>query len=176
MTKAHLFIVMGVSGSGKSTVAKVLADELNYVSMEADDFHSAEAQLHMSQNKPLTDEHRRPWIAAMLAYLQALAPSCNGVVLAYSGLKKQHRQQFRQLPFHCHYLYLHGEKSVLVKRLEARQDHFFPAKLLDSQFAALEVPLPDETDVSAISFSQNLQQLCKLTIAQAKETIKEVNK
>jgi gluconokinase len=156
-SKSHspsLFIVMGVSGSGKSSLAKQLANELLVTFIDADDFHSVQAKEHMAANKPLTDEMRKPWLASILAHLQSLSQQGKSVALAYSGLKSMHRTLFRQLPFHCHFFYLVGDKSVIAKRISEREKHFFSAELLDSQFSAMEPPLPDEEDVSAINIDR----------------------
>jgi len=149
-----LFIVMGVSGTGKSSLAKKLANELLFTFIDADDFHSEQAKKHMAENKPLTDEMRKPWLAAILAHLQSLSQQGKSVALAYSGLKSAHRALFRQLSFHCHFFYLLGDKSVIAKRIAQRESHFFSAELLDSQFVAMEPPLPDEEDVSVINIER----------------------
>jgi len=150
-----LFIVMGVSGSGKSSLAKQLASELLVTFIDADDFHSEQAKKHMAANKPLTDEMRKPWLAKILNHLQLLSQQGQSVALAYSGLKSTHRALFRKLPFHCHFFYLAGDKSVIAKRIAQRESHFFSAELLDSQFTAMEAPLPDEQDVSTINIDRS---------------------
>ncbi len=150
----RLFIVMGVSGSGKSSLAKEMADELSLTFLDADDFHSEQAKKHMANNKPLTDEMRAPWLAAIIAHLNSLYQQGKSVALAYSGLKSAHRQLFRELSFVCHFFYLDGDKAVISKRISQRESHFFSAKLLDSQFAAMEPPLLSEQDVSTINIER----------------------
>lgn len=151
----RLFIVMGVSGTGKSSLAKQLANELLATFIDADDFHSAQAKQHMAANKPLTDEMRKPWLASITSHLQSLYQQGKSVVLAYSGLKSAHRALFRELSFHCHFFYLVGDKAVIAKRISEREGHFFSAELLDSQFEAMEAPLLSEQDISAINIERS---------------------
>jgi len=157
--KPHLFIVMGVSGTGKSTVAQQIANMLNYTMMEADDFHSLSAREKMAQSLPLDDHDREPWINAMLGYLKQQAHAGQDVVLAYSGLRKTHREKFRQLPYQCHYIYLAGDKGVLAERLRARQGHFFGHDLLQSQFDAFDIPQADEKDVTIVDIEQSVSDV-----------------
>jgi len=146
---------MGVSGTGKSSLAKQLANELLATFIDADDFHSAQAKQHMAENKPLTDEMRKPWLASITSHLQSLYQQGKSVVLAYSGLKSAHRALFRELPFCCHFFYLVGDKAVIAKRISARESHFFSTELLDSQFEAMEAPLLSEQDISAINIERS---------------------
>ncbi|WP_019026171.1 gluconokinase [Colwellia piezophila] len=147
----HLFIVMGVSGTGKSSLAKTLADEHSLIFVDADDFHSEQAKKYMAENKPLTDEMRAPWLAAILKHLNSLYQQGQSVALAYSGLKSAHRNLFRDLPFYCHFFYLTANKEVIAKRMAQRENHFFSPALLASQFAAMQAPLLSESDVSPIN-------------------------
>lgn len=151
----HLFIVMGVSGTGKSSLAQQMADELSLVFVDADDFHSEQAKRHMAANKPLTDEMRAPWLAAIIAELNALHQQGKSVALAYSGLKSAHRELFRVLGFHCHFFYLVASKAVISERISNRESHFFSAELLDSQFEAMQTPLLSEQDISTINIDRN---------------------
>ena len=147
----HLFIVMGVSGTGKSSLAQKMADELSLVFVDADDFHSKQAKKHMAENKPLTDEMRKPWLADILTHLNSLYQQGKSVALAYSGLKSAHRQLFRELSFNSHFFYLIADKDVIAKRIVQRESHFFSPDLLASQFLAMQAPLLSETDVSPIN-------------------------
>lgn len=149
-----LFIIMGVSGTGKSTVAEKLATEQSLTFIDADDFHSAAAKKQMAENIPLTDAMRMPWLLAIIDHLENLYQQGVSVVLAYSGLKLAHRNLFRALPFSCHFFYLLGDKTIIVKRISQRQNHFFSSTLLDSQLEAMESPMPNEIDVSLINIDQ----------------------
>jgi len=155
--KTQLLIVMGVSGTGKSMVASALARQLDYLQLDADDFHSMDAKIQMAKKRPLSDAQRQPWIAAILQHLDSISGEGKGVVLAYSGLKRAHRQLFRALPFDCHYFFLDGDYTTLSRRMSARENHFFSAALLGSQFDALELPKNDETDVSRIDVTHSAE-------------------
>ena len=154
--KPRLFIVMGVSGSGKSSIASRLARELSFEFVEADNFHSEQAKNYMANNKPLSDEMRKPWIAAIIKKLSLLNEQGTSVVLAYSGLKTQHRNSFRALNFNCHYFYLSGDKKLILSRLVKRKLHFFSPDLLDSQFSAMEPAQGHEKDITTIDVNGSL--------------------
>lgn len=159
-----LLIVMGVSGCGKSTVAEILAEKLGYVLMDADDFHTEEAKQRMAQQLPLTDEHRDPWIKKMLSYIGheiVNVDNVNGIVLAYSGLKKVHRVQFSTLDIASHFVFLHGDKSVIEARMLNRTGHFFPASLLQTQFDALDVPDVDEVNITSYDIKLSPDEICE---------------
>jgi len=154
-----LFIVMGVSGSGKSSVSKQIAVDHTFCYLDADDFHHEQAKKHMAENKPLTDQMRAPWIASILSRLNELYQKDKSVVLAYSGLKVAHRQLFRDLRFNLHFFCLTGNKAIITERINQREDHFFSSVLLDSQFAALELPLKEEKDIHLISIERHLSHV-----------------
>jgi len=169
-----LFIVMGVSGTGKSSLAKQMADELSITFVDADDFHSVQAKKQMATNKPLTDAMRAPWLATIITHLNSLHQQGKSVVLAYSGLKSAHRALFRELSFCCQFFYLNGDKAVIAKRISQRESHFFSAELLDSQFEAMEPPLLSEQDISFInierpflSVADEINSLAQLIIRKA---------
>jgi len=153
-SQPSLFIIMGVSGTGKSSLGKQMAHELAMTFIDADDFHSAQAKKHMADNKPLTDEMRKPWLVAIITHLNSLYLQGNSVVLAYSGLKSAHRELFRALSFYCHFFYLIGDKEVIAKRITQRESHFFSPDLLVSQFEAMESPLLSEADVSPVNIDR----------------------
>ena len=104
--KPRLIIVMGVSGCGKSTIAKTIAKEKKMIFLEADGFHSVAAKELMANGNPLNDLMREPWIAAICDELKKIQPKNRNCVLAYSGLRTKHRQQFRQLGFETLFLFL----------------------------------------------------------------------
>ncbi len=156
----NLFIVMGISGTGKSSVASLLAKHVNYQFVEADDFHNEAAKACMAANQPLTDDMRAPWISDILAYLDKLYQQGQNVVLAYSGLKREHRQRFRGLDFNSHFFYLNGSRERILEQIQQRQNHFFGEALLDSQIAAMECPLAEESDVHMIELTGDVSQVC----------------
>ena len=140
MTKMKLVIVMGVSGSGKSTVAQQLANDIGANYLDADDFHSDEARQQMANGEALTDKQREPWIARIITYLHEHKEVNGGFVLAYSGLKRAHRQLFMALPYSVRMFLLDASEPVIAERLKKRKDHFFDTSLLKTQFDSLERP------------------------------------
>ncbi|NVK24577.1 MAG: AAA family ATPase [Gammaproteobacteria bacterium] len=134
-----LTIVMGVSGCGKSSLAKGFAQETNRVFMDADDFHSKSAKMKMAHGESLTDKDREPWLNRMMQHLMMLFSNSQSVVLAYSGLKESHRNKFRTLGFEVSFVKLNVSKQTLDHRLSNRVSHFFDPSLLTSQLQAMEV-------------------------------------
>ncbi len=155
MTQPYLIISMGVSGSGKSTVAQMLAQKFDLPFLEADDFHSAENQAHMAAGKALTDEMREPWITNLCEKIKTDNTSC---VLAYSGLRRAHRQKFRALGFKTLFLYLNGSKELIAQRMSERAGHYMPVSLLDSQFASMDAP-QDEPDITRVSIDATVPEI-----------------
>jgi gluconokinase len=136
---------MGVAASGKTTVAKGLAQTLHATFLEADTFHPPANIAKMSNGIPLADEDRGPWLSAMR---DALA-SHDRVVVTCSALKKSYRDLLRTAGS-VQFVFLVIDGSLALERIAARKGHFMTAKMVDSQFATLEVPGPDEPDVIAI--------------------------
>lgn len=153
-----LAIVMGVSGAGKSTISQALAERCGYLYLDADDFHSTEARTHMAAGKPLTDAMRTPWVETICTHLRKLATGGTHVVLAFSGLRKAHREPLRHCGYRVQFLFLDGNRDTIAARLQARTDHFMPTSLLDSQFASLERP-DTEPDVQTLDITPPLEQL-----------------
>jgi len=170
----HLFIVMGVSGSGKSSIGQSLADELNFTFVEADDFHSQQAKDQMADNKPLNDDMRKPWVQAIVNKLYDLHEDQKNVVLAFSGLKMLHRNNLRKTPFICHFFYLDGDNKTLMDRLLQRKSHFFSPDLLGSQFEAMESPLNSETDISLIDVNNSLFTIVQQVFTIARHELKRI--
>lgn len=159
-----LIIVMGVSGSGKSTVAEKYANDNNVPYIEADDFHSDRAKDMMKNGIPLTDDIRKPWIERICYHLVEKSTVTGCFVLAYSGLRAEHRQMFRNLEMNLTFVYLRVNKKTIKSRLETRQAHFFNSTLLDSQFAALQDPV-QEKDVITIDGEGSVKEILqKITI------------
>jgi len=130
---------MGVSGSGKTTVGRLLAADLGWEFLDADDFHSAANREKMAHGLPLTDEDRSPWLAALAEALAERARSERSAVLACSALRESYRQRLNVGPA-VRLVYLKGDVETIRRRLASRRGHFFGAALLASQFAALEEP------------------------------------
>ncbi|MFL5356615.1 gluconokinase [Archangium sp.] len=143
-------IVMGVSGVGKTTVGERLAARLGWRFLDADAFHAPESIAKMAAGIALTDEDRAPWLARLRELLRGALEAGEDLVLACSALKGAYRERLRVDAARQRWVYLHASPALLASRLKAREGHYMPPVLLDSQLAALEVPedaLP--VDVSA---------------------------
>ena len=136
-------VVMGVSGSGKTTVGRAVADRLGVPYAEADDFHPRANIEKMSAGHPLTDADRQPWLAVIAAWIAERSRDGGGVV-SCSALKRRYRDQLRAVADRVWFLHLDGTRALIAARLADRTDHFMPPALLDSQLADLEPLDPDE--------------------------------
>ncbi len=134
-----LILVMGVAGSGKTSVGTKLAEALNYVFADADCFHPAANIDKMSRGIPLTDEDRVPWLEAIRRALRQWQAAGQGAVVTCSALKRRYRQ-FLSQDCDLKIVYLKGDYDVIYGRLAARQGHFMRPEMLTSQFADLEEP------------------------------------
>src|SRR5437762_7348994 len=139
-----ILLVMGVSGSGKTTVGAMLAGELGWKYAEADGCHPAANIEKMAAGHPLTDEDRKPWLAAIAAWIDNQTATGQPGVVTCSALKRVYRDFLRAGRPQIQLVYLHGSRDLIASRLAARHGHFFAAAMLDSQFADLEEPAPDE--------------------------------
>jgi carbohydrate kinase (thermoresistant glucokinase family) len=136
-----VFVVMGVAGSGKTSVAAQLAGRTGGVWLDADVFHSPENKAKMAAGIPLTDEDRRPWLDALNATLRRhVQGDPRPLFLACSALREIYRERLAAGLPAVRFIYLKGTREILRARLEARHGHFMPAALLDSQLATLEEP------------------------------------
>lgn len=147
--RVSVVVVMGVSGSGKTTLARALADAWPATFLDADDFHSAAAKARMASGQPLTDRMRAPWVRRIAADLQRRVAGNERVVLAFSGLRRRHRDRLRASGLPLRFLFLQGDRALVAARVLGRRDHYMPVALVDSQFAALEDPR-HEVDVFSI--------------------------
>ena len=132
-------VLMGVCGCGKSTVGRVLAQELGWTFLDADDMHPQSNVEKMASGVPLTDEDRWPWYDRIVAELRRLTASGRHVVLACSALKQAYRDRLARAG-DLRVAYLKGDAASIEPRIASRKGHFMPASLLASQFATLEEP------------------------------------
>jgi len=139
---------MGVSGSGKSTVAKKLAELLGWRFADGDDFHPASNVAKMSAGHPLTDDDRWPWLQAIADEIDRVAAADEQIVVACSALKRAYREVLVHGRDDVCVVYLDGSQELIAARMAARKNHFMPAGLLDSQFATLQPPGADENPIS----------------------------
>ena len=140
----NLYVVMGITGSGKSTVGARLAEALGVDFVEGDDYHPPENVRRMSAGIPLTDDDRAGWLRALAARLREASESGTGLVVTCSALKQSYRDLLRAAAPEVRFVYLKGSRELIAERVTGRLDHFMPASLLDSQFATLEEPALDE--------------------------------
>jgi gluconokinase len=136
-----VLVLMGVSGSGKTTVGKSLAAELGWGFIDADDYHPAANVEKMHAGAPLTDEDRRPWLRALRRRVDEACGRGENLVLACSALKHAYQDYLeRDEPECVEYVYLHGPEELIRRRLAQRKGHFMNPGLLHSQFETLEPP------------------------------------
>ena len=143
-------IVMGVSGSGKSTIGALLAEALGWPFADADGFHPAANVAKMAAGTPLTDADRWPWLDAIAAHIGAARGTGQPVVVACSALRRAYRERLRAGHSDLIFLHLAGAPEVIATRQAARQGHFMPPSLMASQFATLEDPA-EEADAVTVS-------------------------
>ena len=138
-----VIVVMGVSGVGKTTVARELAERLGAVFLEGDDYHPPANVSHMSQGQPLTEAMRLPWLEALREAIDELAEEGRTVVVAASVLRRAHRDIVRREREEdaLRFVYLHAPDEVIRARMAARAGHFMPPAQLDDQLATLESPI-----------------------------------
>ncbi|MFC7490934.1 MULTISPECIES: gluconokinase [unclassified Knoellia] len=138
-------VVMGVSGSGKTTIARGVADATGLEFAEADAFHSAANIATMERGIPLTDEDRWPWLRSLAAWMDEKADAGVSTIITCSALKRTYRDVLRDGPPSVDFLHLDGPVEVIKGRMSKREGHFMPASLLQSQIDTLEALEPDES-------------------------------
>jgi gluconokinase len=138
-----IIILMGVSGSGKTTIGTLLSQRLHTTFADADDYHSAANKAKMAAGHPLDDHERQPWLETLNALLLQWFEAGKGGVLACSALKDAYRKTIaRGLPRNAYtFVFLHGSKELIAQRLSTRTNHYMNPALLDSQLATLEPPV-----------------------------------
>ncbi|MEU8409719.1 gluconokinase [Micromonospora sp. NPDC048842] len=137
-------VVMGVSGAGKTTVARGIGVATGLTFAEADEFHSPQNVARMRSGVPLDDTTRWPWLRDIAGWIADRGAEGRSTVLACSALKRSYRDVLRQGPFRVDFLHLDGPVEVIRARLARREGHYMPASLLESQLATLEPAEPDE--------------------------------
>jgi gluconokinase len=160
-------VVMGVSGSGKSTVADRLAARLGWRYEDGDSFHPASNVAKMSAGQPLTDEDRRPWLQAIADEIDRLSAAGERAVIACSALKRAYRGVLVHGRDDVRVVFLDGTQDLIAARLAARKGHFMPPGLLASQFKTLERPQADERPI-IVSIDAPVEQIVDDIVTQLK--------
>jgi gluconokinase len=163
-----IVVVMGVSGSGKTTIAQGVAQRMGWKLLEGDKFHPPANIEKMSHGIPLTDEDRWPWLRAIAAEIDAMRARGESAVVACSALKRAYRDVLVANRPDVVLVYLRGDKGLVSARMAARKGHFMPPELLDSQFATLEEPGPDEHPIT-VSIAQPPQAIIDEVVRELKE-------
>ena len=164
-------IVMGVSGSGKSTIAAGLATRLGWTFEDGDKFHPASNVAKMSAGHPLTDEDRLPWLQAIANEIGRVCEAGGHVVIACSALKRVYRDVLIRGRTDVRFVFLDGSQTLIAERLAARKGHFMPPGLLDSQFRALEPPQADERPI-AVSIDAPVETIVGNIIAHISDPVR----
>jgi carbohydrate kinase (thermoresistant glucokinase family) len=151
-------IVMGVTGVGKTTVARALASRLSWLFAEGDRFHPKANIDKMRSGQPLDDADRAPWLAAIGRWLDDRARAGEAAVISCSALKRAYRDELRRGRPQVRIVYLHGAPELIAARIAGRHDHFMPPALLGSQLHDLEPPAPDE-GVLTVEVDQDVEAI-----------------
>jgi gluconokinase len=164
LTAPSVIVVMGVSGSGKSTIAAMLAHRLHWIYEDGDWFHPESNVEKMHHGEPLTDEDRWPWLRAIAAWIDKTRQSGGHGIVACSALKRAYRDVLVGARRDVRIVFLKGDRDLIARRVAARADHFMPPSLLDSQFATLEEPTADERPI-VVSISPHPREIVDAIVA-----------
>ena len=164
-----IYIIMGVSGSGKTTIGRLLAAHLNCPFYDADDFHPAENVAKMAAGTPLNDDDRAPWLDRLYAIVSQHLQAGETAVLACSALKKSYRDRLRGGLEDVRFIYLDGRFDLIWQRMQTRQNHYMKPEMLQSQFTTLEIPNEQEAHII------NIDQSTKAIIHEILNQINPIN-
>lgn len=158
-------VVMGVSGSGKSTVARALHERLGWDFAEGDAFHPQGNIDKMAAGRPLMDEDRWPWLETLADWTAERDGRGEPTVLACSALKRNYRDLLRRGGDGTYFVHVHGDKGLLLERMQTRESHFMPATLLESQLDTLEMLGPDERGI-VVDIANPVERSARMVLAQ----------
>ncbi|WNO75521.1 MULTISPECIES: gluconokinase [unclassified Streptomyces] len=162
MSTPHVVVVMGVTGTGKTTIGPLVAEALGVPYAEGDDFHPPANIAKMSAGTPLDDADRWPWLDAIGQW--ALSRAGKGGVVSSSALKRAYRDRLRAVAPDAVFLHLTGDRELIERRMTERKGHFMPTKLLDSQFATLQ-PLEDDEAGVSVDVSGSPEEITDRAVA-----------
>ena len=165
----HIYVLMGVSGSGKSVVASEVAHQLHAAFLDGDFLHPRRNIMKMASGEALNDEDRIPWLQALNDAAFAMQRTNKVSLIVCSALKKSYRDRLRDGNPNLSFIYLKGDFGVIESRLKARKGHFFKTDMLKTQFATLEEPGADEPDVQEVDISQPLDAVIAETVKRIDE-------
>lgn len=158
-------IVMGVSGAGKTTVGRALADRLGWRFRDGDAFHTADNVVRMASGHPLSDDDRWPWLDAIAAWVRERWAGGERVVVPCSALRRAYRDRLRAAGPGLVFVHLDVPAAVVADRLHERAGHFMPPSLLGSQLAALEPPGADERDAVVVAAASGVDAIVAAVLA-----------
>ncbi|KFD22270.1 MULTISPECIES: gluconokinase [Tatumella] len=170
-SKHYVFILMGVSGSGKSVVANRVAQQLQTAFLDGDFLHPRANILKMADGHPLDDKDRQPWLQAINDAAFAMQRTQAVSLIVCSSLKKSYRDILRKGNSNLKFIYLKGDFDTIESRLKARKGHFFKPSMLVTQFSTLEEPDAEETDVVAVDIRQSIDEVVSATVGAIKDAI-----
>lgn len=173
--KHHVFVLMGVSGCGKSAVATGLTTKMSCAFLDGDFLHPRANIQKMAAGHALDDQDRRPWLMALNDAIFAMQRTHEISLLVCSALKKQYRDMLRQQNQNLYFLYLRGDFALIENRLQARKGHFFKPQMLLSQFATLEEPTEEETDCFVIDIHPPLNEVIDDSMKKIFQIMHEAN-
>jgi len=171
--KPAIIIVTGVSGSGKSTIAAMLAARLHWTYEDADWFHPPQNVAKMHAGVALTDEDRWPWLDAIATWIDKARTAGEHAVIACSALKRSYRDVLIGDRRDVCLVFLKGEPQVIARRMAVRSGHFMPVSLLDSQFATLEEPGVDEHPI-VVSIDEHPRRIVQTIVTQLSFPVPEL--
>lgn len=169
----HVFVLMGVSGSGKSAVANAVAYQLKAAFLDGDFLHPRANIQKMSEGHPLNDDDRKPWLEAINDAAFAMQRTNDVSLIVCSALKKQYREILRKGNENLSFVYLKGDFDTIESRLRARKGHFFKPQMLVTQFETLQEPGLDEGNVLIVDINQTLDEVVADTITAIEGAIKK---
>lgn len=163
-------VIMGVSGSGKSTVGKAIADHFKASFIDGDDLHPRANIIKMKSGIPLDDEDRKPWLERINDVFFSFENRHQSGVVVCSALKKKYRDMLREGNEGLIFVHLYGSKDLIRERMSRRQGHFMKEEMLNSQFAALEFP-DSEADVINVDISGSPEEIVKKAVSQIEKKV-----